>query len=180
MPTELKFIQSITWEKVFALWEKEEASLPHWIAHYEQRGFASWREWRKSSVRDLCPEQLDWSLCRVADPVNTVPEFHAGPFRAWMQKYYGGLRTIPFRALAENTEIQSNPNINEIMGNFPATSTIIGVRVGDDIVIIEGMHRCAALAVARSRNMTINTELFIACAEFTGELPLFGQENSPT
>jgi len=46
--------------------------------------------------------------------------------------------------------------------------------------IIEGLHRCCALAVAKKDGIDVRTKLFIACAEFPKGLPLIGQENSPT
>ena len=42
------------------------------------------------------------------------------------------------------------------------------------------MHRCCALAIAEQDKKPIQTEVFIALAEFKGELSEMGQVNSPT
>ncbi len=176
----LQFIRALTWQEVFGLWEHEESHLPHWIEHYKKRGFTSWKDWRSSSVRDLRPESLTWSLYEISEPTTVVPKFYAGPFRAWINKYYAGEKIVPFGFLASHNEIEQDQNISGIISDFPTDSTLVGLKTQEGIVIIEGLHRCCALAVAHKQNIEMHPRMFIACAEFSGGLPLLGQENSPT
>ena len=176
----LKYIKQISWEEAFLLWAKEESNLPHWVEHYKVRGFNSWEEWRKSSVKDLAPENLKWDLYEIVDPLKTVPNFYGGPFRAWVKRYYGDKKMPTFKELAQNHELQKDPNTNEIIKKFPKESTLIGLIKDDKIIIVEGMHRCSALAVAQEKGITIDAKLFIILAEFSKEIPILGQVNSPT
>lgn len=175
----LKHIRSITWNETFASWAKEEAQLPRWIEHYKKRGFNSWEEWRKNSVKDLSPEQLEWDLYEIED-IRAVSDFYGGPFRAWKKKYYGDKDILQFKEIVQNLELQNDQNINEIIQKFPQKSTLIGLKKDEKIIIIEGMHRCCALSVAEDKGVRINAELFIILAEYPDKLPILGQTNSPT
>src|SRR3989344_8050718 len=162
----LKHIKSITWDEALSAWEKEEAELPHWIQHYKERGFNSWRDWRADSIKAINPKELSWDLFEVLEPLKTVPEFYSGPFRAWIKKYYGGREMLKFGELANNIEIQQDSNINEIIRKFPQESMLIGLLHNNAIVVIEGLHRGCALAVANKTGVSIDSKIFIACAEF--------------
>lgn len=176
----LKILRSITWDEVFSLWEKVEADLQHWIEHYKSGGFNSWKDWRNHSIKDLNLNKLKWNLYEIPEPLGTVPNFHMSPFRAWIKKYNKGNNALTFKELALVPEIQLKANVDKIAENFPKNSTLIGLIHNSNIIIIEGLHRCCALSVAKQNGINIQTKLFIACAEFHEELPLIGQENSPT
>lgn len=176
----LIFVKSITWEETFSTWAKDEASLPHWVEHYKERGFNSWEEWRKSSVKNLNPEQLNWNLYEIKNPLETISDFYGGPFRAWKKKYYGNNEMLQFKELAQNSELQNDMHINEIIQNFPKESTLIGLKKGEEVIVIEGMHRCCALAVAQEKGLNMDIKLFIILAEFSEDIPILGQVSSPT
>lgn len=167
----LKFIKNISWNDAFGSWARDEAHLEHWIEHYKKRGFNSWQEWRKSFVESLHPQELDWGLYEITEPFKSIMNFHGGPFKSWIQKYYGGKVMPNFGELAQNIAIQNDDNINEIIQKFPKESTLIGIIKDKNIIIIEGMHRCCALAIAYNRDLNIDTKLSIILAEFSGELP---------
>lgn len=176
----LNFVKSITWEEAFSSWAKDESNLPHWVEHYKERGFNSWEEWRKSSIKNLNPEQLNWSLYEIKNPSETILNFYGGPFRAWKKKYYGDKEMLQFKELAQNSELKNDSHINEVIQNFPKESTLIGLKKNEKIVIIDGMHRCCALAVAQEKGLGIDIKLFIILADFPKEIPVLGQINSPT
>lgn len=180
MKINLKHVKPITWEEALSVWEKGEAGLSHWIEHYKKRGFNSWREWRTDSMKAINPERLNWNLYEVMEPLKNVPEFYAGPFMAWIKKYYGEKMVLKFKELGRNQEIQNDARIKEIIAKFPRESTLIGLLNNSDIIIIDGLHRGCALAAANEMNVSINTKLFAICAGFIGELPTLGQSNSPT
>jgi hypothetical protein len=176
----LKFIRDLTWEDVFDFWRKGEAHIPRWIEHYKSGGYNSWDEWREHTLSNFPYRNLDWKLFEVKDPIQTIPSFFAGPFRAWKAKYYDGNNAVTFADLAKNEELQNSQIIREMVSNFPNETYLLGLQTNKGIVIIEGMHRCCALAIAGRNGKLIQTKVFIALAEFKGELPKMGQANSPT
>ena len=169
-----------SWEEVFSIWRNGEANIPRWVDHYERRGFDSWDEWRKSTIQDLKAEKLNWKIYRLHDSQKAVPHFYGGPFRAWMQKYYGGSPIAPFSEIIEHEEVQKSQLVREMIENFPKKTTLIGLLADDKVVILEGLHRCSALAVAAQKGMKIKTEAYILLAEFSQEIPIMGQVDSPT
>lgn len=177
----LKFIKSMTWEEVFESWEEGEADLEHWIEHYKKRGFHSWKDWRSNSIKDLNLEKMSWKLYEITDPLKNVPLFHGGPFRAWIKNIYQGSETPMFSKIVNNHEIKSSIEINQILKNFPKNNVLVGLATKEGVVIIDGMHRCCAIALAAQRNQNLETEIFIAIANFPEDkVPLLGNANSPT
>jgi hypothetical protein len=176
----LKHIKLMSWDEAFSEWEKSEADLPHWIEHYKKRGFNSWREWRSDSLKPIDPPSLTWNLFEIEEPLKTVPKFYAGPFRAWKNKYYGDEDIITFEQLAANPELRNDQRINDIIEKFPNGSVLLGLINNSRVVIVDGLHRCCALAVANRKGMDLKAKLYIICAELPGELPVLGQTNSPT
>ena len=170
----------MTWDEVFSSWAKDESSVTHWIEHYKERGFNSWEEWRKSSVKDLHPEQLKWGLYEIKNPLETASDFYGGPFRSWKKKYYGNNEVLQFKELAQNLELQQDTYVNALIKTFPKESILIGLRQDGKVIIIDGLHRCCALAIAHQKNIIIDTKLFIILADYSGEIPTLGQINSPT
>lgn len=174
-------IKNLTWDEVFSLWRDNEAHVPRWIEHYKAAGYANWDEWRKHSMHDLDLQKLDWKLYDIEDPAHTVSEFYGGPFRTWIKHQYDGQRTMQFSELAKKPAVQESLTTNQIIENFPKHSTLMGLRTPQGIFIIEGMHRCCALAVAAYKNIELSPNIQIALADYMDqEIPLSGHEDSPT
>jgi len=177
----LRYIKSLTWDEVFSLWRDNEAHLAHWKEHYTQRGFTSWDDWRKNTLHEFNGVKLKWGLFEVISPLESVPSFYAGPFRAWMNKYYEGEKTAPFGKIINNKELKSSETIKQILENFPKETNLIGLFIDKKIIIIEGLHRCCAVALADKEHRTIDTKIYIALAECADEdLPIMGNPTSPT
>ena len=176
----LRFIKNLAWNDVFNFWREGEAYIPRWIQHYKAGGYKSWDEWRKHTLSDLSYKDLHWELFEVENPMQTVPNFFGGPFRAWKARYYGRNSTVTFADLAKNEELKNSQIIREMVSNFPDKTYLIGLEANKEIVIIEGMHRCCALAIAKQNKKPIKTKVFLASAKLSGELPEMGQANSPT
>jgi hypothetical protein len=176
----LKAIKPLTWADVFSLWRDAESKLPHWVEHYTRSGFDSWDDWRTNTLRDLHCRDLEWALFEITDPLSVVPSFLGGPFRPWITRYYEGAKHRTFRELAKHPAVQGNAIIREMRANFPKETYLVGLRTARGIIIIEGMHRCCALALAAENGKAIESRVFIALAAFQGELPEMGRANSPT
>lgn len=175
MADQLKFIRSALWPELFEYWREGEANDPDWIESYTSHGFASWEEWRKNYVEALQLDQRQWGISTVLNPPQTVPGFHGGPFRSWIKKHYQGVDQPTFAELATRASLQQQFRINRLINTFPAETMLIGLRQGNEITVIDGMHRACALALAAARHQSITTTLTIAVADATGEqLPIIG------
>lgn len=130
-------------------------------------------------MKDLHPETLTWKRYQITD-LKEVLGFYGGPFRSWIQKYYGDNKIIPFKELVEKVELQRDHNIQEIIANFPKKSVLMALKKDDKIIIMDGMHRCSAAALASIQGKTLDTSLQIVMAEYNAELPLMGHADSPT
>jgi hypothetical protein len=176
----LHLIKPLSWEEVFSLWRAGEAHLPRWIEHYKADGFTSWDEWREHTLKNLAVQNLQWNLFSIDDPVSVVPHFLGGPFRSWMKKYYEGAHMRPFEGIIKYPELQNSEMVQEMIANFPKKTYLVGLRTPQGIVILEGMHRSSALALAALKNIKIDSRIFLALAEYSGEIPEMGNVNSPT
>lgn len=178
---EFEFLKPLSWAEAFRLWENDESSLSHWVEHYTRRGFNSWRDWRIDSVKELGAEGLGWQLHRVLNPTRSVPRFRGGPFRSWIERIYGGSIAPTFMEIIRHPAIQGSDRVSQIIAQFPQTTFMLGLIWNGSVVIIDGMHRCCAIAIAAQNGTPIAAEVNIALASFEGSsLPLLGHVNSPT
>jgi hypothetical protein len=181
MPADsLTLVRSLTWSEVFAFWRAGEAAIPRWIEHYRKKGFHSWDQWRSNTLKDVRYETLSWQLFDVKDPAQTVAHFLGGPFRAWIKNYYGGARTRTFSELARERKIQDNALVKEMVADFPAETYLVALETGAGISVIEGMHRCCALAVLAARQQAVRSKVRVALGSHPGEIPEMGSPDSPT
>lgn len=177
-PSGLTFLRDLTWPDVFEIWRENEEHLDHWKQLYTERGFSSWEDWRRPYAEAHGLSRKSWKLFRVEHPMITVQTFHGGPFRGWTERFYEGAPAPDFHTLAQHPDIQTHTGIREIMERFPSSTTITGVQNDDGIVIVEGMHRCAALALAAAEKRDIKSEVYIALADFEpGHLSIVGKRD---
>lgn len=172
----LEKIKSVTWDEVFEIWKQNEASELHWIELYKKRGFKSWEEWRINYLKPLGLSKLSWDLYKIKNPLKTIPNFFGGPFKAWKEIFYKKRKTIKFSKLAKLPEIKIHQGILKIKENFPRKTDLIGIIVNGKIHIIEGMHRSAAVALLKEEKKELESEIYIALAEYpANDLPIVGQ-----
>jgi len=168
---EFEFIKPLSWDGVFGRWSDLEADRPNWIEHYKSKGFSSWEEWRTTEiVEPLKLAERKWRLYRILDPTQNIPRFRGGPFKGWVERFYEGRSLPTFAELAKHQGIQTHKGINEIITNFPKESLLIAVVTNKGIVILEGMHRCCAIALAASQSFSIEANIDIALAEYEGDI----------
>jgi hypothetical protein len=158
----LKLIKHTTWSDVLSIWRDNEAHLEHWTKYYKNKGFESWEDWRKHDFIRYGCNSLKWSLFEVVDPAKTILSFRGGSSRTWTKRYYNGKSHPTFKEIASHPDISSNEGIKSFIKNFPEESILIGVKTGKGIVIIEGMHRCAAMALANKEKKKIKAKIKIA------------------
>lgn len=171
----LNFLRSATWPELFDYWRQGEESDPDWIKSYTSRGFTSWAEWRQNYVTALHLDQRQWRIHTILNPLVTVPTFRGGPFHSWIKKHYHGVDRPTFAELVTHTSVQQKPDLEDLIKNFPATTMLIGLQQGTDIIIIDGMHRACALALAAARQQPITANVTIALADASNEtMPTVG------
>ncbi len=157
-------IHPLSWDQAFAFWRESEGSNPEWLAVANARGYATWEEWRRAYIAPLKLDQRVWGLYRVDDPIRTVPQFRGGPFQGWVERFYHGRSrpTPTFSRIAEELFAQGNGRALSLKDAFPRRTTVLGVMTNDGVVIVEGMHRCSAIASAAADGTPIKTDFSIA------------------
>lgn len=171
--TSLEFIGSISWPEIFASWKAGEAHQKSWREHWQERGFDSWDEWRKAYASPLKPEMLQWFLYKIKDPIKALPLFYGTPTRAWIEKAYNGEKTKKFSEIINLPIIKDNIKVLDIKCDFPKKTMLTGLIYDNNIILVEGMHRGAALA-GWDPQKSLDSEVTIALAEWNEELPAIG------
>ena len=143
--------------------------MPHWTQYWQSRGFSSWEKWRGEHLGSFGYDEKDWFLYKILDPVTAVSKMRGGPYKGWREKFYGDEDLSTFSKILRESNIKNEELfsvIESMMKNFPAQTVLIGLSTEKGIVIIEGMHRGVALALAKERNYPLKSEVFIALAEY--------------
>jgi len=181
MNPNIKLIRKCEWEEVFLLWYKNEGERDNWNQLARERGFASWADWRLNGyARRFECAQADWGLYEIANPAQTVSGWFGGPFRTWIDLYYGDKTTKIFVDLVSDTTIINQSAVKSMTDDYPKESIISALELSDGrIVVIEGMHRSCALASMTKENKPAPDKLIFAIGKTKlTELPPVGQNTS--
>ncbi len=169
----LKFIKPIQWVDVFDAWRKGEANQESWKKHWEGRGFASWEQWRTAYAKALKPANLKWFLYSIENPLVDMPFVYGTPTHGWVDKAYGGEKTMQLAQVIKLPIIIENEKVAAIKNNFPAETMLTGIVCENKIILIEGMHRACALAGWNKENK-LESKITIALAVWNQEVPILG------
>lgn len=171
----LKEVKQSSWDEIFSIWKREEDQPDnHWRAHWQSQGFKSWTQWRQATHKALQPELLNWNVYEILDPARTISSFKGGPFNGWTKWFYMGEPSPTFEKIVQHPGIQNHYFILNIANNFPSSTTLIGVKNENGIYIVEGMHRACAAALRHMWNRPITSKIYLALADYEGELPALG------
>jgi len=169
----LKFIGPTIWDYIFDEWRKGEEYQKSWQEHWEERGYASWNEWRTAYVAPLQPEKLEWFLYEISNPTEILPEFYGVPSKTWVEKAYGGETTKKLKDIAHLSIIAENEKIKDIIKNFPEETLLTAILQDDKIILVEGMHRANAL-VNWNLPEPPKSKVLLAITEWNKEIPILG------
>ncbi len=178
METGIQLIRPCSWEEVFLTWYQNEGDKQHWIDLAKSRGFASWAEWRlKGYAHPVECEKAQWGLYEISNPSEVISEWYGGPFRTMIDLYYKGDKEKRFAELALDRQVLENDAVKKFLENYPQESVISALQLGDGkIVVVEGMHRCFALAVMAAQNKPFQGSLTFAIGKSNlSELPIVGK-----
>ena len=153
----LTFIEPLAWPQVWDFWRhNEDQPDSHWIEVWRSKGFLSWADWRRHTHANLLEamrtKPMSWGLYLIDNPLEMVPTFLGGPFRAWKEQHYGDEDTLTFAELAQMRKVQQQPFILDLAENFPLRTTITAIQDSEGIKVVEGMHRSCALALRAFAN----------------------------
>ncbi len=157
-------VKPLTFDDVQAIWRENEIDQEHWKKFWRERGFNSWEEWRQPRINAVRATNKEWQLYLVVDPLKAVPEFHGGPYKGWRDQFYEGATMPAFKDIREHWAAA------EFLANFPNDTTLIGWLTRCDsppgeVVIVEGMHRCAAVTKASREGRPFGSMVYLAGAE---------------
>jgi hypothetical protein len=169
----LEFIRTISWPDIFAIWKQGEVNQESWKKHWEERGFKSWDEWREAYAAPLDPKNLSWSLYKINNPIEDLPNFYGTPTRGWVDKAYSGKTTMLLKNLVTLPIITENDKVADMKKSFPKATMLTGLIHDGNIILIEGQHRACALA-SWNPNIPLNSEVTLALAEWTKDIPVLG------
>lgn len=178
MDEQIKLIRRCEWEEVFLCWYKNEGERENWNKLAKERGFASWTDWRlKGYARRFECEKANWGFYEIPNPPDTVSNWFGGPFRTWIERYYGGEKTKSFSDLAAHPTIANNATIISMTKDYPKDSIISALKLSNGkIFVIEGMHRTCALALMAKEGKPFSGKLIFAIGDSQmSELPPVGQ-----
>lgn len=147
----------MSWENVLQDWQASEEEA--WRLVYAERGFATWREWRESYVHDLRLDTREWSEELVVDPHRVVPGYAIGGYKGW-KRYRPARKDVatyadivrppvpgePSYAGEDREDVRTNGKVFALIGEL-RDATILALRCGDLTVVLDGSHRCAAIAI---------------------------------
>jgi hypothetical protein len=165
----------MNWEHVLADWRKSEEEA--WRPFYAERGFRSWLEWRESYIRDLKLARRTWEETVVSDPHLIVPTYAIGGYRAWY-KYRPSQQAIAtFEDVAvvpvpgeksyvdgsPREDVATNLKVSALLGNLQDT-TILALRCGERVAVVDGTHRCAAIALENTVALSSKIRLTVRTA----------------
>lgn len=171
----LKHVMPMSWDDVFDWWRTNEERLPHWIGYWTAKGYDNWEQWRLEKVRHFGLPSLEWHYYQVEMPYISVPAFRGGPFKGWQEHYYKGLHFPKFAEMAQLPKgISDSGEIGKYLVEFPATTVLTGIVHSGDVIVMEGMHRSAALALVAKKGVTLNIQhdMNICLAQWPSGQPL--------
>lgn len=174
---DFRLIRALQWSDVFGMWKELERDSSFIQAMWKDRGYDSWDEWRLEYARPLKLETLRWDLFEIAEPMESVPRFYGGPFKSWVKFVYGNYVHPTMNDICKSEYITKNDKIHDLIAHFPEKTALIAVNVNGRITIIEGMHRCSAIALAKRNGDMIKSKIVIALAQHPDhELPMVGRQ----
>lgn len=168
----LEYLHPITWGDIFAVWRANEAYQKMWQEHWVERGFDSWDFWRKNYIAPIKPEQKEWHVYRIKNPLENVKLFYGAPTRGWIKKCYGGELTKQISKILDHPIVFKNDKVLATMNNFPYQTMVTGFVSDGKIVLVEGFHRILALALMEKNGVNYNGDIVIALCEQSEILPL--------
>lgn len=119
-----------------------------------------------------------WKIYEITDPNKVIPAFRIGPFQGWQQHFMEKNRHTFADLVRDKTDwVSQNIGVRVRLEHFPDSTQFIGLYVEDEdaIVLYEGHHRAAAIALAvhQGTPMTFSANPTIALMSVSGNVSPF-------
>ncbi|MBI5369743.1 alpha/beta fold hydrolase [Candidatus Uhrbacteria bacterium] len=182
---QLKRSRDVPWDEVFEVWRASEGSDPVWQELAKKKGWDSWEAWRGNQVAIFGADKRRWTLYEITEPNVIIPAMRIGPFKGWQEHFQEKNRHTFEDLVREQTSwVASNVGVRARLASFPPRTQFIGLFVKQDqtIVLFEGHHRAAAiaLAVAQGQPIVFDALPTIALTEYEGDIqPILDQMLNP-
>lgn len=134
----------MTWLEVLDGWRQSEEE--GWRPVYESRGFTDWWSWRQTYVSHLALDRRTWSLETMKDPLAEIPKWFIGGYKGWRMYVSEGIVFPTFADVVKHSLLRENKKVMDLVG-FMRSTRLIGLRCGGEIVVVDGTHRAAAIAL---------------------------------
>lgn len=149
--------KAVTWDEVFAGWRNAEEEI--WRSVYEGFGWETWNAWRTMMIADLNLQKRTWTEEILKDPHVDIPLFAIGGWNGWKKYRPAGKDIALFGDIVRPpqpgeqsylgeppSDVRTNDKVKPLIGCVHDT-TIIALQFPDTIAVLDGTHRCAAIAI---------------------------------
>jgi hypothetical protein len=148
-----KYIRDITWDEVFQRWYEREGTREEWQKFAQEvKGWPDWKSWRSFSADHFGAKNRSWKLYEIKNPNEVIPKLIIGPWQGW-QKHFKEKNVHTFEYLVRNCRewVEKNGKVTQIKNSFPEKTEFIGILIKktDEMILFEGSHRAAAVALAQ-------------------------------
>lgn len=156
----MELIRDITWKEVFNNWATRENSNPTWIECATVTcGWPNWQTWREYTAKLMKAKSRSWQLFKFTRPEVEIPQIIIGPFPGWQKKVTNKNHTTfaqLFDIPNQYNELSQHNGILQIQKGLPFNTELIGLLYNDDIILIDGHHRIAAIMLSLKQKKEID------------------------
>lgn len=164
---EYKVGQSLTPEEVFEIIRQADYT-EHWESAWKAKGYKNWEEWRRDHFKNILSLDLPWTYVEIREPLKEVPEWHGTLTPSWHKYFYGifGGKPPKLKDLITHPGIANHWYIREMAKDFKDSVVVILKNKNGEIFLLDGMHRCNAIALIARDKGNFNAKLFAAMVEW--------------
>lgn len=126
---------------------------------YEGFGWETWYAWQAMIIADLNLPNRTWTEEILEDPHSAIPLFVIGGWNGWKHYRPAGKDIVSFADIARplqpgeqsysgelRTDVRTNDKVKPLIDCVHDT-TIIALQFSDTIAVLDGTHRCTAIAI---------------------------------
>ena len=160
-------VGSAKWNDVLDQWRESEANYGD-EKGWRERGFKSWDQWRMTHAVPLRLPHLSWTEYVVRrDPREFAGLLWAGDHDGWAQYWPARTQEARFAQIAQHPDLPEDDKVKALLEDFPAETSIMLLHFAVELIVFDGMHRCAALALMRKLNLPVDTQLRVFVADYS-------------
>ncbi len=157
----LDFIKQLSADEVFSAWQAGEGQIDSWQQVAKEKGWESWKAWRGFCFDQIKGREREWKLYAITDPGEIIPQFLVGPTQSW-QKHFDQPLVHTFADLLQTVPdwVKENDGVQRFISQYPTGAQMMGfyLEERDQVMLFEGHHRCAAVALGQAISHPVSFE----------------------